>query len=138
MTSEDQINLILSDILSFHEEMENDEGVIVEQGIRDYGLLESAVSAPFQTFFGEDLYNTVEEKAAHLCYGLANNHPFIDGNKRIAIHSMEVLLILNGLDIECSQNELYELGMKIARDEIKPDDIVDWIHGHKIKCSHDF
>ena len=97
-----QIELITNDILEFHKELENDKELHTESGIRDYGLLESAVNAPFQTFFGEELYKTIEEKAARLCYGLTNNHAFIDGNKRIAVHAMEVLLIINGIPSGCA------------------------------------
>lgn len=52
-------------------------------GIRDEGMLESAISNPFQTFGGKELYPSIQAKAAQLCYGLVKNHPMIDGNKRI-------------------------------------------------------
>ena len=62
-------------------------------GVRDEGLLDSAVNTPFQTFSGQDLYPTVLEKAVRLGFGLIRNHPFIDGNKRIGTHAMLVLKI---------------------------------------------
>ena len=89
-----EIELILNDILKFHSELENNKNFATGAGIRDLGLLESAVNAPFQTFGGEDLYKTIFDKAAHLAHGLAKNHGFVDGNKRVAIHAMLVLTIL--------------------------------------------
>ena len=89
-----EIELILNDILKFHSELENNKNFATDAGIRDLGLLESAVNAPFQTFGGEDLYKTIFDKAAHLAHGLAKNHGFVDGNKRVAIHAMLVLTIL--------------------------------------------
>ena len=85
-----EIELILNDILKFHSELENNKNFATGAGIRDLGLLESAVNAPFQTFGGEDLYKTIFDKAAHLAHGLAKNHGFVDGNKRVAIHAMLV------------------------------------------------
>lgn len=69
------IAIILDDVLSFHQHME--ETFVMDKGIHDIGLLESAVSSPFQTFGGQDLYPSIIEKAARLCYGLAKNHPFV-------------------------------------------------------------
>ncbi len=85
-----QIELVLNDILKFHSELESNKEFSTGAGIRDFGLLESAVNAPFQTFDGQDLYATIFDKAAHLAYGLTKNHGFVDGNKRVAIHAMLV------------------------------------------------
>ena len=76
----ENIQLLLDDILLFHEELER--VFAMEKGIHDQGLLESAVHAPFQTFGGEDLYPEPIDKSARLCFGLAKDHPFRDGNKR--------------------------------------------------------
>ena len=84
-TEKDTIAIILDDVLSFHEYME--KTFVMDKGIHDMGLLESAVNTPFQTFSGQDLYPSILDKAARLCYGLAKNHPFRDGNKRSAVHS---------------------------------------------------
>lgn len=64
-------------------------------GIRDEGLLDSAINTPFQSFGGTDLYPTLLQKAARLGYGLIKNHPFVDGNKRIGTHAMLVFLDIN-------------------------------------------
>ena len=75
-------------------------------GIRDEGLLDSAVNTPFQTFSGQDLYPTVLEKAVRLGFGLIRNHPFIDGNKRIGTHAMLVFLDLNNMTLSYKDEEL--------------------------------
>ena len=87
------IKFLLADILNFHSQLENKSA-----GVRDLGLIESAVNAPFQTFGGQDLYPTIFDKAAQLAYGLTENHGFVDGNKRAAIHSMMVYLLLNDFE----------------------------------------
>ena len=75
-------------------------------GIRDMGLLESAMYAPFQTFGGEALYPSVQAKAAKLGLGIVGNHPFLDGNKRTGAHVMLIFLALNGIELEYTQEEL--------------------------------
>ena len=83
-------------------------------GIRDENLLDSALESPFQTFAGQDLYPTVIEKAARLAYGLIKNHPFIDGNKRIGAHSMEIFLKLNNFNLNCTDEELIDIILGVA------------------------
>ncbi len=83
------IHLLLQDILNFHSDLERQ--FVLLPGIRNIGLLESAISTAFQSFGGYDLYPTVHEKAAQLCRGIAKNHPFIDGNKRTALHCLLIL-----------------------------------------------
>lgn len=99
-------------------------------GIRDEGLLDSAVNAPFQTFAGEDLYPTVQKKAACICYSLVNNHAFNDANKRIGILAMMTFMELNNLEIECSDEELITLGINIASGKIGQEEILHWIISH--------
>ena len=86
-------------------------------GVRDIGMLESALSAPFQTFGGEPLYPSTQSKAAQLCFGLVCNHPFLDGNKRIGAHVMLVFLALNGIEMEYTQQELIDIILSVARGE---------------------
>lgn len=99
-------------------------------GIRDENLLDSALNAPFQTFDGDDIYKTVQSKAAKLGFSLVKNHPFIDGNKRIAILVMIVFLEINGIDLECTDDELISLGIGLADGTIDDKDLLDWIIGH--------
>ncbi|MDU2462482.1 Fic family protein [Veillonella sp.] len=87
------IQLTVQDIYELHRELE--DAFVLSSGVRDKNLLASAVNTPFQTFMGSDLYPSLCDKAAQLCYGIANNHPFTDGNKRTALHSMYVYLIIN-------------------------------------------
>ncbi|MBQ3586352.1 MAG: type II toxin-antitoxin system death-on-curing family toxin [Synergistaceae bacterium] len=100
-------------------------------GIRDMGLLESAVNAPFQSFGGYDVYPTIYEKAARLGFGLAQNHAFIDGNKRIAAHALMAFLELNNIEIDCTEFELFSVFYKLAASEVTFDDLVDWIKKHE-------
>ena len=100
-------------------------------GIRDRGLLESAVNAPFQSFGGYDVYPTIYEKTARLGFGLAQNHAFIDGNKRIAAHAVLTFLAYNGIEIDCSEDELISVFLKLAESELTPEDLKEWIINHE-------
>ena len=115
------IRFLLSDILTFHERLDK------ATGIRDLGLIESAVNAPFQTFGGEFLYPAVEERAARLFFGLVKNHGFIDGNKRVALHATELYLMLYGFKLNCSQAERVAVTMKVAASEMTADDFLTWL-----------
>ena len=99
-------------------------------GIRDEGLLESALNAPFQTFDGEYIYRTIKAKAAKLGYFLVKNHPFIDGNKRIGILVMITFLEINGIEIICTDEELITLGLDLADGTIDDEDLLNWIIDH--------
>ena len=99
-------------------------------GIRDEGLLDSAVNTPFQTFSGQDLYPTVLEKAVRLGFGLIRNHPFIDGNKRIGTHAMLVFLNLNSITLSYEDNELISTILSVASGEMDADGLLKWIQQH--------
>ena len=99
-------------------------------GIRDEGLLDSAVNTPFQTFSGQDLYPTVLEKAVRLGFGLIRNHPFIDGNKRIGTHAMLVFLNLNSITLSYEDDELISTILSVASGEMDADDLLKWIQQH--------
>ena len=119
------IQLTVQDIYELHIQLE--ETFILSSGIRDENLLASAVNTPFQTFMGNDLYPSLCDKAAQLCYGIANNHPFIDGNKRTALHSMYVYLIINGFDITASQQEVENLIINVAAENITNVELAYWL-----------
>ena len=91
-------------------------------GVRDNGLLDMALHAPFQTFENVELY---PNKAARLCFGIISNHPFIDGNKRIGILAMLVFL-----DVNCSNQDIIELGLGVVSGKYNTDNIMDWIITH--------
>ena len=83
-------------------------------GVRDDGLLESALNAPFATFGGQYLYPSVQAKAAQLGFGLVCNHPFVDGNKRIGMYVMLTFLEVNGIRLDCANDEVVEVGLAVA------------------------
>jgi death-on-curing protein len=112
-------------ILTFHRELIGAHGGA--DGIRDEGLLESALAAPFQTFDGEALYPTVQQRAALLGFGLVANHPFLDGNKRTGAHAMLVMLAMNGIEPQYTQKELYEVILKVAAGEAGFDELFEWV-----------
>lgn len=96
-------------------------------GIRDNSALESAISRPFATFDGKDLYPEVIDKVATILESLVTNHPFVDGNKRIGYVMMRLFLLQNKLDIMATQDEKYELVMAVAKGEGKYEDIKVWL-----------
>lgn len=102
------------------------------EGIRDRGLLDSAVNAPFQTF-GEELYKSTEAKAARLAFSLIKNHPFIDGNKRIGILAMITFLELNGTSIDYTDDYLIEIGLDLAAGNMTYEQLLKWIIDHAIE-----
>ncbi|WP_336518560.1 type II toxin-antitoxin system death-on-curing family toxin [Pollutibacter soli] len=97
------------------------------QGIRDRQALESALSRPFQTFDGIDLYPDVITKGASLLESILINHPFVDGNKRTAYVVLRVFLLINGKDIHDSEDNKYELIINVASGVAKFDEIVKWL-----------
>lgn len=97
------------------------------KGIRDVRLLESALARPFATFDNKELYPDAIEKAAAILESLAINHPFVDGNKRIAYTLMRLILLENDFDITASQDEKYELVISVSKGESRFDEIVDWL-----------
>lgn len=99
-------------------------------GVRDMGLLESALEAPFQTFDGKDLYPALIQKAARLGHSLISNHSFVDGNKRIGIHTMLVFLAANGVEIECTQKELIDVGLSLADGTMNAEKLLIWLSSH--------
>jgi len=117
------VELLVEDILRFHLQLEN-SNIPVDKGVRDLTLLESAVHVPFQTFDGKELYPSIHEKAARLLFGIANNHAFIDGNKRTAVHAMEMFLQINGYVLDCSDTELENIVVGVADNTYNCDDLL--------------
>jgi death-on-curing protein len=96
-------------------------------GIRDDGLLESAIARPHQTFGGEDLYPTAYEKAAAIVESLIINHPFVDGNKRTGFLAMLAMLNEGKLEITVPNDAVYTFVISISTGEIKFEQIVEWL-----------
>ena len=116
-------------VLMLHEQLINDTGG--STGIRNEGILDSALMNPFQSFGGEELYPSIQAKAAQLCFGLVKNHAMIDGNKRLGAHVMLVFLALNGYELSYSQEELVEIILALAAGEKNVEDILRWIIEHE-------
>ena len=100
-------------------------------GIRDQGLLDSALNTPFATFSGRYLYTSLQAKAAQLGFGLVSNHPFIDGNKRIGAHVMLVFLALNGIELDYKQEDLIDIVLKAASGQTNAQGLLEWILEHQ-------
>ena len=98
-------------------------------GVRDYNLLDSALETPFQSFGGNDLYPTIQSKAARLGYGLIKNHCMVDGNKRIGTHAMLVFLAVNGIELRYTQKELYETILDVAEGKLEPTEVTELFGG---------
>ena len=122
------IRLTTKQVISIHSSLIEATGGT--DGVRDMGLLESALEAPFQTFDGKDLYPALIQKAARLGYSLVSNHPFVDGNKRIGIHTMLVFLAVNGVEIECTQKELIDIGLSLADGTMDAEKLLIWLSSH--------
>lgn len=97
------------------------------EGIRDEGLLDSAISTPFQTFDGQYVYTTIEQKAARLGFSLIKNHAFLDGNKRIGVLAMLTFLEINGIQIDASDEELIAIGIGVADSSMDDKELLKWI-----------
>ena len=104
-------------------------------GIRDFNALESALAQPRATYGGEDLYPTIVDKASSLGFFLIQNHPFIDGNKRIGHAAMETFLILNGFEIDAAVDEQEQVILTIASGNMKRDAFAVWLRAHVVETS---
>ncbi len=117
-------------ILMLHNELIRETGG--SGGLRDEGLLDSALNAPFQGFGDVDSFPSLQQKGARLGYGLICNHAFVDGNKRIGAHAMLLFLSLNGIELEYTQNELSDMILDVAAGNLCFEDMVKWIIKHQV------
>lgn len=118
-------------VLLLHQMIAQETGGAV--GVRDMGLLESALENAYLTYDGEELYKTKEEKAARLGYSLISNHAFVDGNKRIGVYVMLTFLEVNGIRMNPTNEDVINLGLKVAAGEMKYEEILEWVNRHKVK-----
>jgi len=125
------IILTVDEIIKLHSKLTAKSGG--SDGLRDRGLLESAIYSASSSFGGHDIYASVEEKAARLMYALVSNHAFVDGNKRIGVLVMLTTLRLNRIPLHFSQEELIELGLESASGKLGYDSILNWIKCHSMK-----
>ena len=117
--------ILKADILKLHELSVQKYGG--SNGIRDDGLLDSAIARPFQTFDGLDLYISTLEKAAAIAESIIINHPFIDGNKRTGFLAMLAILKIDKMILIASEEDAYQFTISISTGELKFDQIVEWL-----------
>ena len=125
------INFSKDKILLLHKLISEQTGGDI--GVRDESLIESAISSAFQTFDGEELFKTKEEKAAKLGYALISNHAFVDGNKRIGMYVMITFLEVNGIKIFSTDADVTELGLSVAAGQKCYEDVLNWIKDHEVE-----
>ena len=116
-------------VLLLHQIMAEATGGSV--GVRDDGLLDSALEAAFAGFGGKEFYPTKEEKGARIGFSLISNHAFVDGNKRIGIYVMLSFLEMNGIRIQCTDDELVHVGLSVADGSMGYEELLDWVLTHK-------
>ncbi len=120
--------LTVQDVLLLHQLAIDEFGG--SHGLRDLGLLASAVGRPHSTFDGKELYPDVYAKGAALVHSLLLNHQFVDGNKRTAMFSVMVFLELNGLEFTASQKEVVDTALWIENKQPEIEEIADWLKAH--------
>lgn len=101
-------------------------------GVRDEGLLESALESAFSGFGGVKFYPTKEEKGARLGYNLISNHAFVDGNKRIGMYVMLTFLEVNGIHMDCTNNDVARVGLAVASGEMDYEALLEWVREHRL------
>ena len=106
-----------------------------QPGLRDRGLLESALAQPRMTFGGKEVHKTLFEKAAAYGYHVCNNHAFIDGNKRVAFVLMDVFLEKNGWEITAAEEEAYSMMMSLASGKLSKVQLTSWLKEHSARLA---
>ena len=122
------IKLSKEKVLLLHQLISEETGGSV--GVRDIGLLESALNNAYATFGGEELYKTKEEKAASLGFSLISNHAFVDGNKRIGMYVMLTFLEVNGIHMDCTNDDVAQTGLAVASGKMDYDTLLQWVKDH--------
>ena len=100
--------------------------------VRDFALLDSALQGAFATFGGQELYPTKEEKGARLGFSLISNHAFVDGNKRIGMYVMLTFLEVNGIHMDCSNEDVVAAGLGVASGKMKYEEFIHWVREHRL------
>ena len=118
-------HLTLAEVLELHRR------IIASSGgsalVRDLNALQSAVAQPRMTFGGQDLYSSLTDKAAALCFSIVANHPFVDGNKRTAHAALETMLVLNGFELHAQVDEQEKLFLSLAAGTVRRDQFAAWV-----------
>ena len=103
----------------------------VSDGVRDFGLLDSALESAYATFDGQELFPSKEEKAARIGVGLVSNPAFVDGNKRIGMYVMLTFLEVNGIPLEVTDEEIVNVGLGLAEGKMQYNELLQWIKDHE-------
>jgi len=122
--------LTLGEVVALHRRLMATTGGT--SGIRDLGLLESALAQPRASFGGDDLYPGVIDKAAALGFSLVMGHPFVDGNKRTGHAAMETFLVLNGYELNAPVDEQERVMFELAAGELSRDNFLSWVRTHAV------
>ena len=117
-------------VLLLHQLIAQETGGSV--GVRDEGLLESALETAFSGFGGQEFYPTKEEKGARLGYILISNHAFVDGNKRIGVYVMLTFLEVNGIRLDCTNEDVVKIGLGVADGSMDYEALLAWVREHRI------
>jgi death-on-curing protein len=124
------IYLELAEVLELHRRLIEQSGG--SPGVRDRGLLESALAQPQMAFGGEELNPTIADKASALGFSLIRNHPFVDGNKRIGHAALETFLVCNGYELNASTDEQEAVILQVAAGKMDRDTFTEWLRQHII------
>ena len=122
----------LEQVLILHQRVIEESGGSV--GIRDKGILESALAQPLISYDGQELYPTLIKKVAALGFSLINNHSFVDGNKRIGHAAMEVTLLMNGFEIQADVDMQEAVILAVAASEMSRESFLEWLEHHVVQC----
>jgi len=123
-------HLTLQEVLTLQTEAIRRHGGI--EGVRDLGLVDSAVAQPQMTFFGTDLYPSLAEKAAAIGFSLISNHGFLDGNKRVGLAALDTLLRLNGHKLSASVDDAEGIILQVATASISRETFTEWVVAHTV------
>jgi death-on-curing protein len=127
--------LTLAEVLSLHRRLIDQSGGL--PGLRDLGLLEASLAQPRQSFAGVDLYPSLTDQAAALGFSLIQNHPFVDGNKRIGHAAMEITLLLNGFELRADVDESEAVILAVASGQMDRSAFTRWVQDHQGRIEMD-
>jgi death-on-curing protein len=120
--------LAVEDVLEVHRRVIEEFGG--DLGLRDRGLLESAIAMPRSTFGGQELHADLAEKGAAYFFHLCANHPFVDGNKRVAVAAAELFLLINQHELVAEDESVEELAMGTADGSVSKAQVVELFRAH--------
>lgn len=124
------IKLSKEKVLLLHQLIAQETGGSI--GVRDEGLLESALESAFSGFGNQEFYPTKEEKGARLGYSLISNHAFVDGNKRIGVYVMLTFLEVNGIRLDCTNEDIVKIGLGVADGSMDYEALLAWVREHQV------